>query len=316
MDEALEASVVVASVGRETRLAFLLEALQKQTLPRARFEVIVVRGRLPDDPAGPADELGARVIDCEPAGPSTLRNTGIAHATAPLVAFTDDDCRPAPEWLERLVEAARGREGDFVLQGRTEPDPDEVRRLHGLARSQSIVGPSPWYQTCNIAYPRELLERLGGFDETFDGGGEDADLGLRAVEHGASPVYVDEARVWHAVHSRHVWDALRDQGRWHTIPLVISRHAGQRDALELRLFWRAGHPRVLLAVAGLLAARRSPALALAASVPYVRHHLAGYARTPRGVARGLLDLPGRALVDLAGVTATIRAAVRHRVPVA
>jgi GT2 family glycosyltransferase len=311
VNAAPDVSVVIATVGRETRLAFLLEALREQTLPRERYEVIVVRGRGPGDPAAPAEELGARVIESEVAGPGALRNKGVAEARAPLVAFTDDDCRPEPDWLERLLEAAASADGDVVLQGRTEPDPDELRRLHGLARSQAIIGPSNWYQACNIAYPRELFERVGGFDERFDGGGEDADLGLRALAAGARPVYVDSARVWHAVHSRHLWDALRDQGRWHTIPLVVARHPEQRDVLELGVFWRAGHPRVLLAAAGLAVARRHALLGALAAAPYVRHHLRAYDRSPRSLARAALDLPGRALVDLAGVAATLRAARRH-----
>jgi GT2 family glycosyltransferase len=309
-----DVSVVVPSVGRATRLAFLLEALERQTLAADRYEVVVVRGRDPGEPAGEVEGLGARLIESEPAGPGALRNKGIAAARGRLVAFTDDDCRPAPDWLERLVEAAEREQGSF-LQGRTEPDPDEVRRLHGLARSQSIVGPSGWYETCNMAYPRDLLVRLGGFDERFDGGGEDADLGLRALAAGAQPVYVDSARVWHAVHSRHVWEAVRDQGRWGTIPLVIASHAQQRQALEAGLFWRAGHPRALLALAAVLAARRAGPLALVAAAPYVRYHLIGYDRTPRGLARAALDLPGRMLVDLAGVAATARAAIRHRAAV-
>ena len=315
MSAGLAVSVVVPSVGRETRLAFLLEALAAQTLPRERFEVIVVRGCRPGDPAGVAEELGARVIEQEPAGPSVLRNRGLAEAGGELVAFIDDDSRPHPEWLERLVEAAEGQSGEFVLQGRIEPDPDEVRRLHGLAHSHAITGPSPWFQAGNIAYPRALLERLGGFHTEFDGGGEDSDLGLRAVAAGARPVYVDSARVWHAVHSRHLWDALRDQWRWHTIPLLLVRHPSQREALELGLFWKAGHPRVLLAILGLFALRKHPLLALGTVVPYVRYHLGGYARSPRALVRAGLDLPAHALVDAAGAAATIRAAVRHRAPV-
>jgi GT2 family glycosyltransferase len=310
-----DVSVVVPSVGRATRLAFLLEALQRQTLSPDRYEVVVVRGREPGEPAGEVEALGATVIESPRAGPAALRNKGIARARGKLIAFTDDDCRPTPEWLERLVEAADRETGSFLLQGRTEPDPDEVTRLHGLARSQSIVGPSGWYETCNMAYPRELLERLGGFDERFDGGGEDADLGLRALAAGARAVYVDSARVWHAVHSRHVWEAVRDQSRWGTIPLVIASHSEQRGALEAGIFWRAGHPRALLAVAGALASRRAGPVALAAAAPYVRYHLRGYDRTPRGLARAALDLPGRMLVDLAGVAATVRAAVRHRAAV-
>ena len=280
---------------RPTRLAFLLEALERQTLDRARYEVVVERDHAE-----------------RPAGPAVLRNRGVGVAEAPLLAFTDDDCRPASDWLERLVERAAHADGDFILQGRTEPDPDERQRLYGLARSQSIVGPSPWFEACNILYPRELFERLGGFDERFDGGGEDADLGLRAVAAGARPVYVDDARVWHAVHSRHVWQAVREEGRWHTIPLVLASHPRQREALELGIFWKAGHPRVLLAAAGLVAAARGRGIGLAATLPYMHQHVRSYSKTPRGMLRAALDAPARALVDLAGVAVTVRSAIRHR----
>ena len=300
-----EVSVVIASV-RATRLVFLLDALERQTLDRSRYEVIVVRAH------ADANAPGVTFIDSELAGPAVLRNRGVRAARADLLAFTDDDCRPAPDWLERLVERAARERGDFILQGRTEPDPDERDRLYGLARSQFIVGPSPWFEACNILYPRELFERMGGFDERFDGGGEDADLGLRAVEAGARRVYVDEARVWHAVHSRHVWQAVREQGRWHTIPLVLANHPKQREVLELGVFWREGDLRVLLAVAGLVAAARGRGLGLVATLPYVHQHVRSYSKTPRGMLRAAFDAPARTLVDLAGVAVTIRSAIRHR----
>jgi len=306
--------VVIPTARREARLAFALEALAHQTLAPERFEVVVVREEEPGPKAKAPDGLRARFLAVAPHhGASANRNIGWRAAEAPLVAFTDDDCRPAPEWLERLLGAAEKHPG-AILQGPTQSDPDELERLHGLATTQAISVPSPWYQTCNIAYPRALLERMGGFDQRFDGG-EDADLGLRAVEAGAERVAVDGALVWHAVHSQHLWQAVRDHGRWHSIPLVIAEHPAQRRELEFGLFWRAGHPRVLLAAAGLLLRRRHPVLALAAAVPYLRWHASGVRWSPRGVLRGALDLPPRVLVDLTGVAATARAAIRHRTPV-
>ena len=306
---------MVATYRRETRLAFLLEALADQTLDPGRFEVIVVRADAPGPRAAPPASLDVRFLDGPAvAGPGLLRNIGWPAARAPLVAFTDDDCRPAPGWLAALVEA-HAADPQAILQGPTQPDPDEIPQLYGLARTQAIDGPTPWYETCNIAYPRALLERLGGFDEAFDGGGEDADLGLRAVAGGARRVYVAGASVWHAVHTRHVWDAVRDARRWHTIPLVIARHPEQRGELELGLFWRGGHPRVLVALAGVALGRGRPVLAAAAALPYLRHHLRGHGRGRRAAARAAVDLPARAVVDLAGVAATARAAIRHRTAV-
>jgi GT2 family glycosyltransferase len=306
---------VIATYRRESRLAFLLEALAEQTLDPARFEVIVVRAEAPGAKAEPPTALDVRFLDGPAvAGPGELRNIGWPAARAPLVAFTDDDCRPTPGWLAALLEA-HASSPEAVLQGPTQPDPDELPQLYGLARTQAIDGPTPWYETCNIAYPRTLLESLGGFDEEFDGGGEDADLGLRAVAGGARREFVPNAGVWHAVHARHLWDAVRDARRWHTIPLVIGRHPEQREQLELGLFWRAGHSRVLAALAGVALGRGRPALALAATAPYLRHHLRGYGGGGRAVARALVDLPARAVVDLAGVAATARAAIRHRTAV-
>jgi GT2 family glycosyltransferase len=309
-----DVSVVIPTRRRETRLAFALEALASQTLPRDRFEVVVVRADEPGPTATAPDGLDVRFLTAAPgSGAAASRNVGWRAAAAPLVAFTDDDCRPSPEWLERLVASAQA-DGERILQGRTEPDPDELERMHGLAVTQVIVGPSPWYQTCNIAYPRALLERLGGFDERFDGG-EDADLGLRAVEAGTERSYVGEARVWHAVHSLHLWQAVRDHGRWHSIPLVIAGHPAQRRELSLGLFWRTGHSRITLALAGLLVRRRHPVLAFAAATPYLAWHFRNAPRTPRGMLRGALDLPARALVDLTGLAASARASIRHRTPV-
>ncbi len=315
-------AVVIPTARRETRLAFALDALAGQTLPRERFEVVVVRADAPGPTSAAPDGLQVRFLwAAANSGPAAKRNVGWRATTAPLVAFTDDDCRPAADWLEQLLAAADGRDGDFLLQGRTEPDPEEITRLHGLAVTQEISAPSGWYETCNVAYPRELLERLGGFDERFGGadagdypvGGEDTDLGLRAVAAGADERFVEGAVVRHAVHSRHLARALRDTRRWRSVPLVLERHPQQRRALTAGLFGRRAHWALL--VAGLaLPLRRRPVLAAAALAPYLDHHLRGYAPTPLGITRGLLDLPARALVDGTEMAVTAVAAVRHRTP--
>jgi hypothetical protein len=315
-------AVVIPTARRETRLAFALDALATQTLPRDRFEVVVVRAEGGEETTDAPPGLSVRFLSAaRNSGPAEKRNTGWRATTAPLVAFTDDDCRPEPDWLERLL-AASPPERDVILQGRTEPDPDEVRRLYGLAVSQRIPGPSAWYETCNIAYPRALLERLDGFDAEFAGadagdypvGGEDTDLGLRAVAAGAELHFVPDAVVHHAVHSRHLARALRDTRRWRSVPLVLARHPQQRRALQGGLFGRRAHWTLLLAVLA-LPLRRRPLLALAAAAPYVEHQLRGYPHTLRGLVRAALDLPSRALVDSAEVAVTAAAAARHRVPV-
>jgi GT2 family glycosyltransferase len=302
-------ATIVIPASRPVRLGFALESLAAQTIACEDFEVVIVRdGSWPAPGYPPA--LDVRVLD----GPgdaniAVLRNLGWRAARSPLVVFTDDDCRPARDWLERMIDAAHGADG--LVQGRTEPDPDELHLLHGLARSQDITGPSPWFETCNMAYPRALLERLGGFDERFAALGEDADLGLRATEAGAEHRYLDEALVWHAVIPRGLAGALREARRRDTIPLLVARHPRQRSALYRGLFWKRSHALLVLAAAGM--ATRRPALAAAAAAPYLWSNtdprsLGG----PRRAARQASYLGARALVDAVEVATTVRAAVRAR----
>jgi len=268
-------------------------------------------------------------------GPAHARNLGWRAASAPLVAFTDDDCRPSPRWAEALLGAA----GDGVfVQGRTEPDPDEVHLLGGLARSQSITEPNEIFQTCNMAYPRDLLERLGGFDETL--ATDDTDLAWRARAAGAEAVWAPDALVWHAVFPRHVPQAIAETWRWRHVPALLARHPDQRRLLRYGFFWKETHARLTLAAAGALAARTlaggggrgrrtladgggrrrrralAAALATAAATPYAALHARAYDATPRGLARAALDLPSLAAVDAAETVLTAAGGIRHGAPMA
>lgn len=304
------ASVVIPS-GRGARLGFALESLAAQTLDLEAFEVVVVRD--PRAPAPPQVPEGLRLsyLHADVAGNiAHLRNRGCGAARAPLVVFTDDDCRAHPDWLKRLLAAAG--EGRTLVQGRTEPDPAEVHLLHGLARSQRIVGPSPFFQTCNLLYPRALIEELGGFDEHFGSLGEDADLAYRALAAGAVLRYVDDAVVWHGVIPRTLSAAMKEAWRRDTMPSLVRRHPALRDFLYGRLFWRRSHALGLLAGAGFALAGRSR-WSLLLAMPYTARALdPRKVHDPKSLLRRLLHLPSKAAVDAVEVGVTLRASVRER----
>jgi len=308
-----EVSVVIPTRNRETRLAFALDALAEQTLDRDRFEVVVVRapdgpGPLTDAPAG----IAVRFLTAAIAGPAVQRNVGWRASAAPVIAFTDDDCRPAVDWLERLLDSLAGEE--TILQGRTEPDPDERHLWWGLSRSWEITGETEWYATCNVAYPRAMLESLDGFDERFPAAwGEDTDLGLRARELGAGLRYVDDALVWHAVLPRSLPAAVREARRREATVTVIARHPAYRSELYHRYFAHERHAKLILALGGALVFRRRPLLAAGAALPYLHASIDWRNLTPRGVLRRILHLPARVVVDVAETAITARAAIRNRV---
>jgi hypothetical protein len=280
---------------RPERLAAALDALVAQDVPTGELEVLV--GCDPGA-AVPAARPGLALRAVEAATPTSAaakRNMAWPLARSPLVAFTDDDCRPAPTWASAILAAAARSPGAFV-QGRTEPDPAELRRLWGFAHTQHIARDSPWNETCNIAYPRDLLERLGGFDEGYGPlGGEDTDLGQRALQCGVAKVYEQEALVWHAVEQRNFREKLREAARTRDQPQVLARFPHLRRHLVLNVFYRAEHGRLLLALAGGLTRRPLPA-ALAA-IPYIELHLRHYRLSPPSVARAATHLPVRALAD-------------------
>jgi glycosyltransferase involved in cell wall biosynthesis len=308
-------SVVIPTHGRETRLAFALEALAAQTLDRDRFEVIVVRSAATMPPFAEAP-AGLRVtfLTSDRASRPGQRNVGIEAARGELIAFTDDDCRPAPGWLGALLAARDGGRG--FIQGRTLPDPDEVHLLHGLARSQTVDELGPWYPTCNVAYPRALLAELGGFDEEFVASSEDTDLALRAIESGADALFAPEALVHHAVLAQPLHGALREGWeRWWTAPLLFRRHPDHRRHLWRRVFFGRRHAELLLLVAGLAVRRRHPLLAAAAAIPYAAGLLDPGEVGPRRLARHLIHLPARAAYDTAIAAGLVRGSIRYRSPV-
>lgn len=321
MSEGPAITVALATRDRPVRLRWLLNALAEQTLPYERFEVVVANGStqpetgelLAGHPLARAGVL--RHLEVPPApGPARNRNHAWRAARAPLVIFTDDDCRPPRDWLERALEAGRRHPG-AIIQGRTEPDPDEAELIHACphARTQRVDPPTVWAETCNILYPREVLERHGGFheDEPLQAC-EDTDLALRARAAGTPYVGAPEVLTWHAVDAVSLLDRVRASRRWAELPWLARRHPRlRREAFSARIFWTRTHLCTTLALAGLALARRHPVFLLLV-LPWVKRAWPLYGFGWRGIARSLTELPGHALIDLAELAVLARASVRYR----
>jgi len=308
-----EVAVVVSTRDRAARLAALLESLGGQTIDRDRFQVVIVDDGSRDgtaallERAAASAELPLKVVTSDKSGRQGAgRNRGWRVADARLIAFTDDDCEATPEWLERGLRTAAEHPG-AIVQGRTVPHPGELDRQGPFSRTMDVSRLGPYYQTCNIFYPRALLERLGGFDERLPPG-EDADLAWRAFAQGARAVFAPDAVVFHAVQNLGVRGHLRVARRW-TDAMGIFRHCGLRDeVLWGRIFWKRQHGLLVEAALGaLLALRFRPALALA--LPYARHlrHRCRETRAPLALA------PYFAVHDVLETYTAVRGAFRHRV---
>jgi glycosyltransferase involved in cell wall biosynthesis len=194
-------SVVVATYNRPARLAALLQALARQTLALATFEVIVVDDASPASPLAVVDRLRAKtslqvrlIIQPHNGGPARARNAGTGQARAPIVAFTDDDCVPAPGWLAALLQSF----ADPAVAGAEGPVTTDETSIS--ARTHQVRNQTPGaFFTANAAYRRAMFVAGGGFDELFPyPHAEDIDLGLRMQLQGPI-VYCREAAVYHPV---------------------------------------------------------------------------------------------------------------------
>jgi hypothetical protein len=311
-------SVVVASHGRDLRLRWLLNALEEQTLPRGGWEVVVVHDydsataeRVIDHHALTEAGLLRHIAIAPGSGsPARQRNMGWRAARGELIAFTDDDCRPEPDWLERLVAVAR-REPGAVVQGTTRPDPLEYHVGAAAHVRSLLVDPvGPYAQCSNILYPRSLLEGLDGFDERAIAG-EDVDLSLRARAAGRAIVGAADAVVNHAVEAHTLPGIMRQNVKWQYLAYVVKRHPEFRREMALGIFWDEEHLWSAAALLGLVGARLHP-VALALVGPYVIRGARRRGPGRRALALALSQLPGQAVRQMAEVVVLAGASIRHR----
>jgi GT2 family glycosyltransferase len=286
----------------------LLDRLAEQTLGQGAFEVVIVSDGASVDTDRVLAGRPVEVVRLEPArGPAGARNAGWRCASAQYVAFVDDDCRPAADWLERLLAAAApGR----LVQGRTVPDPAEAASDGLFSRTLRVDALGPQYETCNILYPRAVLEALDGFDEGygFTPGGEDTDLAWRAIEDGVEPRFAADAVVYHAVERLGALGALRVAARWTRTMRVFANHPQARSMLYRGAFWNVWHYLLWRSLAALLAPGWLRRMILTL-------HLVQLRRRCLQAGAGSWAIPYLLVHDLVECWAVARGGLRYRVPV-
>lgn len=256
-------TVVVCTRDRADELAGCLEALRHLQYPS--FDVLVVDNASRDDRTRATAERAAVGYTHEPQpGLDRARNRGLVEATGAIVAFTDDDARPEPGWLKGVVRGLASPEvvavTGLVLPAELETDAQllfedvyggmgkgfDLRLVSGRERPAPLA-PEAIGTGCNMAYRRNTLLALGGFDPALDvgtptGGGGDLDAFLRVLESGGTIAYRPDAVVRH-LHRRGD-DALRrqifDNGRAYSAVLFAAflRERGRGRVRVVGRYWR------------------------------------------------------------------------------
>ena len=186
-------SVIIPTFNRARILPGVIEALAAQEFPPDELEVIVVDDGSSDGTREYLASLGGavRAFTQDHGGASRARNLGAEHARGAVLAFTDDDCRPEPDWLRVIASSMERRRFAAALLGRTWSPLPAGTFVHSVFKdSEPVV-------TCNFAVAREAFFRVGGFDPHFVVYFEDEDLGLRLKKAGTPIVYEAAMRVEH-----------------------------------------------------------------------------------------------------------------------
>ena len=248
----IRCSVVIPTCQRPDLLARVLDALATQTLAPDEFEIIVC------DDAG-SDEtrtLVERWRDVHPVsityisgppkqGPAAMRNAGWRRARGEIVAFTDDDTVPEPDWLRQGLlaladDAADAASGRIIVP--LPDDPTDYERDTARLEGAGFV-------TANCFCRRSTLQCVGGFDPRFrEAWREDSDLFFKLIKGGFDVVYAMDAIVVHPVRPAPWGVSLKAESKYVFDALLYKKHPELYDQ-----FIRPDQPHLYYAILASLA---------------------------------------------------------------
>lgn len=194
-------SVIICTYNGSRTLRESLAGLKKVRYPN--FETILVDDGSRDNSAAIGREFGARVISTENRGLSSARNTGMATASGEIIVYLDDDAYPDADWLYYLAATFR-RTGHAAVGGPNLAPPTDGNTAECVTNAPG--GPVHVLLTdtvaehipgCNMAFRKERLQAIGGFDTAFRVAGDDVDVCWRIQQQGETIGFSPAALVWH-----------------------------------------------------------------------------------------------------------------------
>jgi len=198
-------SVVIPVYNDLARLQTCLAAIENQTLSKEKYEVIVVDNNSTDDIESVVEAFEqARLGYEKQPGSYAARNKGISLAKGDVLAFTDSDCIPAENWLEKGLEQLCSQlncgfvAGGIRLFFTTPEKPNPIELYDSLfnLQQQKYLEEQGWGATANLFTFKEIFNKVGLFNATLRSGG-DAEWGKRVSAAGYSVLYADDCYILH-----------------------------------------------------------------------------------------------------------------------
>lgn len=220
MPNGYEISLVICTYNRCRYLPEALQSILKQTLPAARFELIIVDNNSTDDTAAIAQqfiashpELNARYCFEENKGLSHARNRGSSEAQSPIVNYVDDDAVLSPDYLKEMLHffesrpQATGAGGKVIPAYESGQEPAWMSKyLNGFIGKidfgnevQQFSKAMKYPVGCNMAYKKDALQKAGGFNNALQFRSDDKYI-FQQVRKASDQVYfVPKAWLYHYI---------------------------------------------------------------------------------------------------------------------
>lgn len=230
-------SVVIPAFNVEKAIGRCVDALLAQTLPRERYEIIVVDDGSTDATGAIAQARGGRVIRQENCGAGAARNTGAQAARGDVVLFLDADSVPDPHWVEAMAAPF----ADSSIAGVS--GEKKTRQTNWVARlvqaeydyKYDLIaahGATDFVDSSTAGYRRAIFLENGGFDATMMEA-EDTELSFRLAERGYCMVLARDAIAYHT-HPESLLDYLRRKFQYALWRAVVYQRMPSKVASETR----------------------------------------------------------------------------------
>ncbi|NJN87775.1 MAG: glycosyltransferase family 2 protein [Leptolyngbyaceae cyanobacterium SL_7_1] len=210
-------SVIVPVYNDVEHLQICLTALEQQTYKADRYEVIVV-----DNGSDPSENIAAIAATFNHAiatqeltpGSYAARNQGISVAKGEIIAFTDADCVPTPNWLEKGVSYLVNNPGCGLVAGKIDIFFKDPKQFTAIEFYDGVTMGFPQREflekrragaTANVFTWKRVIDHVGGFKAQIKSHG-DLEWGKRVFSSGYEQIYAEDACVGHP--ARYSFDEL------------------------------------------------------------------------------------------------------------
>lgn len=223
-----EASVIIPTHNRHEILAETLACLQRQSLPRAAYEILVMDDGSTPPVTVPNDSLNCRVVRLEGVERSAARNTGARLAQGKILLFLDDDIQVKEDFLALHLQA-HAEWPEALVVGAIYLPTETLQTPFGMFRHQleqdavpqkrGLVEMPNFCTAANMSINRDRYFELGGFNNALRSA-EDQELALRHTARGSKIIYLPEADTIHRDHSLDIRSYCQrvEWGSEHVIP--------------------------------------------------------------------------------------------------